>query len=165
MDINACNAFWATYLRGLPQTHQHRSIKPDAFAFGGGGALADELAQLVLLGKKRATASLAIEFTSLNEPIPDVGSISIILDGSSKPVAIIERTSVKTVPFNLVDEEFAAMEGEGDGSLAYWRQAHFEYFTDVCERYGAHFDAKTPVLCQTFKLLWPVSSLRGPSSS
>ena len=158
VDLDACKAFWTAYLSQLPHEHVHRSMKPDAFAFGGGGALADELAELVLSGKKRATASLAIEFTSLNEPLPEAGSVSIVLRGDLKPVAIIERTAIKTVPFELVDEAFAATEGEGDGSLAYWRAAHMEYFTGVCERHGVQFDATTPVLCQTFRLLWAAST-------
>jgi uncharacterized protein YhfF len=76
----------------LPPGHPHRQATPDAFGFGGEPDLADELADLVVAGQKRATTSLAIEFTSLNEPLPSVGTLSIILRGNGVPVAIIERT-------------------------------------------------------------------------
>jgi uncharacterized protein YhfF len=157
-DPSAIKTFWASYMNHLPREHAHRSATPDAFTFGGEGALADELAVLVLSGRKRATTSLEIEFTSENEPLPKPGSVSIVLRGDLQPVAVIECLTIKTVPFESVDAEFAAIEGEGDGSLAYWRVAHIEYFTGVCERHGLSFHAAMPVLCQTFRLLWPAPS-------
>jgi uncharacterized protein YhfF len=153
-DQKACDAAWGAYLSELSPNHPHRQAKPDVFGFGGEPAVADELAQLVLDGRKCATTSLAMEFTSLNEPLPKVGDVSIILRGDGVPVAIIERTQVTTIPFDKVDEQYAAIEGEGDGSLAYWREAHAEYFTGVCTRLGGHFDDQTIVLCQVFRVVW-----------
>jgi uncharacterized protein YhfF len=155
IDMDACDNFWTQYLNTLPANHAHRAIKPDAFAFGGSGALADELALLVLNGTKRATTSLAIEFTSLNEPLPIAGAMSIILRGDLKPVAIIERLAVTVIPFDSVNQGYAAIEGEGDSSLSYWRDVHVEYFTAVCARLGSSFDAKMPVICQVFEVRWP----------
>jgi uncharacterized protein YhfF len=147
--------FWYAYLDRLPAVHPHRSMTPDEFAFGGGGALGDELARLVLAGKKRATTSLPIEFTAVGDPIPESGSLGIVLDSRSRPVAIIERTKVESVPFEDVGAAYAAIEGEGDGSLVYWKRVHLEYFQDVCSRLGGVFNAKTPVLCQVFRVIWP----------
>ena len=158
VDKLACERFWADYLNQLSLDHPHRSVAPDAFAFGGAGPLGQELAQLVLSNTKRATTSLPIEFTSLNEAFPVVGNVSIILDGGLRPVAIIERTSIESIPFALVSAEYAKIEGEGDGSLDYWRQAHTEYFSEVCNRLGGHFNQNTAVLCQTFRMVWPMSS-------
>lgn len=110
---------------------------------------------LVLAGRKRATTSLAVEFTSLGEELPRVGDLSIIIRGDGAPAALIERTVVDTKPFREVDEHFAAVEGEGDGSLAYWRRAHRDYFTGVCEREGGTFTDDTPVICQVFRVIWP----------
>jgi uncharacterized protein YhfF len=154
VDRKACEAVWDAYLSALPAEHPHRQAKPDAFGFGGEPGLADELAALVVTEKKRATTSLVVEFTSLDEPLPKVGDVSIIVRGDGLPVAIIERTHVTTVPFESVDEEFAAIEGEGDGSLAFWRKAHAEYFTSVCARLGGHFGGGTPVICQVFRVVW-----------
>ena len=154
VDLKACDASWHAYLSQLSPDHPHRQVKPDAFGFGGTPDLADELAGLVLAGHKRATTSLAMEFTSLNEPLPHTGDVSIILRGDGIPVAIIERTQVTTLEFDAVEATFAALEGEGDGSLAYWREAHIEYFTGVCARLGGHFDGQTPVICQAFLVVW-----------
>jgi uncharacterized protein YhfF len=156
-EPTSINAVWQRYLDSLPSGHLHRSLKPDAFAFGGEGPLGDELGALVLSGKKRATTSLPIEFTSLGEALPKVGDVSIILNGKLQPIAIIERTDVKTVPFNLVDNDYAMIEGEGDGSLQYWRESHIDYFGSIRDRFGVTFNENTPVICQQFKILWPLS--------
>lgn len=155
VDPIACQEFWASYLSQLPLDHPHHSALPDAFAFGGAGPLGEELAELVLRSAKRATTSLPIEFTSLNEALPMVGAVSIILNGELKPVAVIERTKIESMPFEIVSAEYAKIEGEGDGSLDYWRQAHIEYFSEVCDRLGGHFNHQTIVLCQTFRMVWP----------
>jgi len=154
MERDACDSFWRSYLSQLARDHPHHGMKPDAFGFGSDAALADELAALVLAGKKRATTSLAIEFTALGERLPVVGDLSIILRGDGSPVALIERTHVTTVPFEAVDADYAAIEGEGDGSLTYWRNAHREYFNRVCARLGGRLSDRTPVLCQVFRVVF-----------
>lgn len=151
---------WRRYLASLPASHPHNLITPDSFAFGESagdeesGSLADELADLVVAGQKRATCSLPVEFTSLNEPLPEPGDVSIILRGNGTPAAIVERTAVQQLAFRLVDARFAADEGEGDGSLSSWREGHRAYFASVCERLGGHFDDDTVVICQRFRVVW-----------
>jgi len=147
-------AIWNDYLGTLPAGHAHRNARPEVFAFGDTPALADELAALVLSGKKRATASLAVEFTAVGDPLPAAGSLSIILRGDKTPVAIIERIDVREVPFHAVDQAFASREGEGDGTLAWWQEAHRGYFTRVCRNLGGVFDANTPVICQSFQVVY-----------
>lgn len=157
-------AFWNEFIASLAMDDPRRGVTPDAFSFGGEGALADELAALVLAGRKKATTSLPIEYTALDEPLPRAGDLSIVLSGTDVPVAVIERTSVELVGFDEVTAEYAAHEGEGDGSLGYWRRAHVEYFTGVCARLGGSFDAATPVLCQRFRVVWPQPSANGVDS-
>ncbi len=142
IDTTKCKAYWAEFIQSLAAHDPRRRVQPDAFGFGGEGEIADELAALGTCGQKRATASLPVEYTSLNEPLPKAGDLSIILDSKGNPVGIIERTSVDLVPFQTIDEEFAAYEGEGDGSLRYWREAHTWYFNRVCSRLGGNFEEK-----------------------
>ena len=154
INKNACRTLWQTYLGTLPEGHPHHSAMPNAFGFGGEPQLADELAGLALAGKKRATTSLPLEYTTLDLPVPQRGDLSIIVDGRGSPVAVIERTEVIELAFAEVDAEYAAAEGEGDGSLRHWQQAHAEYFNGVCARLGGSFSAATPVLCQHFRIVW-----------
>ena len=150
----AAAIFWQRYLSSLPAEHPHRHAKPDAFAFGDSPALANELAALVQAGRKRATASLPIEFTAVGDPLPAAGEVSIVLLADGTPVAIIELLEVRHVPFQAVDAAFAADEGEGDGSLAWWQAAHRRYFGRVSARLGGHFDETTPVICRRFRVVW-----------
>jgi uncharacterized protein YhfF len=41
-------------------------------------------------------------------------------------------------------------EGEGDRSLAYWREAHIRFFTS----FGGTVDEATPIVLERFELLW-----------
>jgi len=156
----SAEAFWQRYVATLPAEHPHRQAHPDAFAFGDSAALADELAGLVQIGRKRATASLPVEFTSLGLPLPAAGEVSIVTRGDGTPVAIIELVEVRHIPFRAVDAAFAADEGEGDGTLAWWQAAHQRYFTRVSARLGGSFDEATPVICQRFRLVWSGDSER-----
>jgi len=150
----AAGAFWRRYLDSLPPAHPHRAASPDVFAFGDSAALADELAALVHAGRKRATASLPVEFAALGQPLPEKGDLAIVTRADGVPVAVIEWTEVRHVPFQAVDAEFAADEGEGDGTLEWWRAAHRRYFGRVSRRHGGAFGEATPVICQRFRVVW-----------
>ena len=155
IDQQACDAFWHAYLAQLSAEHRHHSMRADAFVFGSTPASADELAALAVAGRKRATTSLPIEFTALGQSLPRVGDVSIVARGDGEPVAIIERTAVEARAFDDVDEAYAQIEGEGDGTVEYWRDVHLEYFNWVCQRFGGSFDGRATVLCQVFRVVWP----------
>ena len=92
----------------------------------GFGDAPDQLADLVLKGIKTATAS-AYDLYFMEgeeEPLPQPGDYSIILDSKDEAICIIQTTKTTVVPFNEVSEEHAYKEGEGDRSLAYWRAVH-----------------------------------------
>lgn len=91
----------------------------ESFSFGDSAALADDLAALVLAGKKTATCCAASDGI-----LTHVGKRMVVLNGSRVPLAIIETTELTQRRFNEVDAAFAYDEGEGDRSLEYWRQAH-----------------------------------------
>ena len=55
--------------------------------------------------------------------------------------------------FDQVTAAYAAIEGEGDGSLAYWRQAHWDDFARECQRLGRTPAPDMPVVCSVFELL------------
>jgi uncharacterized protein YhfF len=124
----------------------------DSFAFGDSPEMADALLALVVSGQKRATASLAQSYSDEGAPLPEVGALSVVLDGAGEPAALIRTSQVDVVPFDDVDATFARDEGEGDGSLDYWRAAHRAYF----ERSGTAFDQRALVVCERFALLYGV---------
>lgn len=105
-------------------------LVPPAWSFGADPAMADALLRLVLRGEKRATASARGEYDREGEPLPAKGDLSIVLDGSGVPRALVVTTEVRVVPFSAVDAEHAAAEGEGDLSLEFWADAHRRFFSE-----------------------------------
>ena len=96
----------------------------ETFSFGDNPELADELANLVLAGKKSATCWAAAQGL-----LTQVGKRTVILDGAGRARAVIETVELTRRHFAEVDSAFAFDEGEGDRPLAYWRKAHEIYFS------------------------------------
>ena len=93
----------------------------EEFAFGDDS---DLLAYLVKIGEKTATASAYPLYELEDEPLPKVGSYSVVLDSKDNAVCIIQTTKVSVVPFNEISKEHAYKEGEGDKSLDYWKRVY-----------------------------------------
>ena len=93
------------------------------FKFGDSAELADRLAALVVAGVKTGTCSAAV-----HGPDADIGERQICLNGAGTPVCEIETLEMQTLPFTAVTPEMAALEGEGDLSYRYWREAHEAYY-------------------------------------
>jgi uncharacterized protein YhfF len=129
----------------------------DVCVFGDSEALANELAELVLRGTKRATAGSVSFYEDEGKRIPMLGDLSIVTSWAGRPLCIIETESVEVVPFSEVSSEFAATEGEGDGSLSFWREAHRQYFTRECVRSGRQFSEDMLVACERFKVVYQPS--------
>ena len=123
--------------------------------FGDGPELALELAELVARGPKRATAALPAEWTALGEALPKPGQRYIVHDWLGEPWALIENTRVDIMPLCNADDAFAYDEGEGDRTLAWWRNAHEAYFRRECPRFGLTFDWHMPVVFMRFRRLYP----------
>lgn len=126
------------------------TVTPESFAFGDTPAMADELARLVVEGGKTATASALADYEEAGEPLPVWGQLFIVLDGSGAPRALIRTTEVRVVPFNEVDADHAAAEGEGDGTLESWRAGHRAFFERT-----VGFDDGMSVVLERFEVLYP----------
>ena len=125
----------------------------DAWAFG---VDADFLADLVLKGEKTATASAYDLYALEDEPLPQVGTFDVILDSQNQAVCIVEITKVSVQPFNQVSAQHAYKEGEGDKSLAYWRQVHEDFFTEWMREAGQNFTPESKVVLEEFRKVYPL---------
>lgn len=115
---------------------------------------ANELAELVLNGTKKATASLYELYEIENEELPKVGDLSIITNWDGIAQCIIQTTNIEIVPYKDVTEEFAATEGEGDKSLAYWKKAHWNYFSSEMKKIGMEPNEDMLVVCEKFEVVY-----------
>ena len=126
--------------------------------FGHTPELARELGELVRDGRKKASAGLPWMWELDGEEPPRPGERAVVVDWDGAPLAVVEITDARIVPFDEVDEAFAREEGEGDGSLGWWRRAHWEYFSRECAEMGREPSATMPVLCWKFRLVHAVPS-------
>jgi uncharacterized protein YhfF len=147
-------AFWQAYLETLPGDTPERQDDYEAWAFGDGPKMSDELGALVLSGKKTATCCALWEVEADAEPMPRVGEKSVILDGKGGPLCVVETTEVEVRRFDQVDEQFAREEGEGDLSLEYWREAHERFFSRTLPAIGREFSGEMPLVCERFRMVY-----------
>jgi len=123
------------------QTDDWRSL--EQFAFGDNLTLAEELAQLVLAGKKTATC-----WAASDDPSTEIGKRMVMLDGAGRPRAVLETIELTQRRFDEIDAAFAFDEGEDDRTLESWRRTHRNYFT----RKG-QFSPTMLLYCERFRVV------------
>ncbi len=126
--------------------------KYEAWAFG---EAPDRLASLVRDGIKTATCSAYDLYEAENESLPAVGDYSVILNSQDEAVCIIRTTRVSVLEFDHVSAEHAWKEGEGDRSLAYWREVHEDFLRRELAAVNRSFNAQTKVVCEEFERVYP----------
>ncbi|MGI8948469.1 MAG: ASCH domain-containing protein [Ornithinimicrobium sp.] len=158
MEHDELEAFWVdarirakiNRVSGYLGVSAKEVLRPPAWSFGGDPTQADELLSLVLAGTKTATSSARADYDADGEQVPEFGSLSIVLDGAGHPRALLRTTDVRVVRFDQVDAAHARAEGEADGSLEQWREAHAEFF----EQQSHHrFDPEMLVVLENFEVL------------
>jgi uncharacterized protein YhfF len=131
------------------------SVRVDGY--GDSAELSTELLDLIKSGRKRAGTGLLWAYEHDFEPIAKAGDIEIVVDHRNQPALITRIVSSEVVAFNDVTAEYAAIEGEGDGSLEYWRKGHWNFFSRECRRIGREPTETMPVICNVFEVLHALS--------
>ena len=126
------------------------------FAFP--GPLRDQLVAAILSGAKTSTSGLVLGYERENEPLPRVGRLEAVVDSRDRRVAAIELTEVRVVRLADVDLQHVLDEGEGDESVAQWREGHESFWHSPQVRAelgnpGFTVDDDTLVLAQRFRLV------------
>ena len=154
-------AFWNACRSRLPEKIkiQNQEI-PEAWGFGDGPRMADELGALVLEGKKTATCGILWEYEAEGEALPKPGELSIILNGEGLPMCLIETTEVRVVPFDQVDAQFAYEEGEDDRTLESWRKEHWKFFSRYLVQLDRQPEMDMPLVCERFRVLLTLADLK-----
>ncbi len=139
--------FWEAFVKENPFVQSQCEM----WSFG-----VDEewLAHLVEIGEKTATASAYPLYKLENEPLPEIGVYSVILDSKENAICVIQTKKVTVVPFYAVSSEHAWKEGEGDKSLEYWRDVHKTFFSACLQQVGMEFTSDMEVVCEEFEVVY-----------
>lgn len=143
--------FWQEFLRDTGRDPNTRYL--ESFHFDLNEKSANELLELVLIGKKRATASSLLAYDKENCPAPQVGDLSIVTDWDNNPRCVIETTAVTIYKFREITFDICKREGE-DECLETWQKGHAKYFTLDGKELGYEFSEDMPVLFEDFVVVY-----------
>lgn len=115
---------------------------------------ADACVDLILKGLKRATTSALASYRETDEPLPEPGKVLVVTNWAGEAKAIICTHTVTVCRMGDVPAAFAALEGEGDGTLIWWRTAHRAFWERTVA--GHVIDDNFPVVCEEFDLITTV---------
>jgi len=149
----AIGNFWRKFCETNPEIKKDEPFQ--IWFFGNSSKMAKQLAELVISGKKRATASLVLINQIKPEIAPVLRGLSVVTDFEGNPLCVIQTTEIRHLPFMEVDAKFAFDEGEGDQTLEDWRKGHRQYFTREAAESNIEFNEKSLICCERFKLLFP----------
>lgn len=152
-NLPTVEAMWQEFLQQHPDNPQKET--PLSFYFCDNRNDADECADLVVKGIKQATATSLWWYEKHGEALPGVGDQYVVTDWEGRAVAVIETTAVVPTPYNEISAEFAAAEGEGDKSLAYWKRVHEAYYNREMAPYGESFSEDMIIVCEHFRVIYP----------
>lgn len=119
----------------------------DAMEIGATPESRDAGARLILDGVKTATSAGPWEAPAFP------GALSVLLDGSGTPRAIVETTSIERRPFGEIGAAFAHAYGEGDRTLDWFRREMGRHYAEEAKARGTTFDADTPLWCERFGIV------------
>jgi len=145
---------WEKYLSTMGENINVTAKTYESWYFCNHEKDANECAELVKKGTKKATASLHCLYEIENEPIPKVGDYVIITNWKGIAQCIIQITNIHTIPFKEVTTEFAAREGEGDKTLSFWRKVHRKFFTLELREHDKNFSEDMLVICEEFEVVY-----------
>lgn len=147
MENNKVEEYWEKF-------KSEKNIKSDEYDAWQFGFDADLLSQLVVEGKKTATAGALKSYQFENLAIPKEGQYNIVLDSMNQPVCVIKTTKVEIIPFLEVGADHAWKEGENDRTLESWRKGHRTFFTNEFKEYKIDFSEDIEVVCEEFEVVY-----------
>ena len=112
----------------------------------------NELLDLVLQGKKRATSSSLAGFRAEDTAVPEEGELSVITDWDGHPRCVIRTTKVRVIPYKDIPFGLARLEGEDD-TLASWRKNHEAFFREEGKSLGYSFSEDMEIVFEEFEVV------------
>ncbi|MFI5491914.1 ASCH domain-containing protein [Actinoplanes sp. NPDC051859] len=154
VDTAAAAELWTRYAAARPtaaQVSPHYTVE----RFGDSAAMADELLDHVVAGRKRATSSLVAEYLAEGDPLPSIGAHWIACDGAGVPRLVLRTTGLRIGAFHSVDEAFAHDEGEDDRTRDSWIREHRRFWQRRSAVLGREWSEDDEVVFERFDVVFP----------
>lgn len=149
IENTSANNMWGDYLKNHLEDAFHDP--PKVYHFCDNQVDANECVNLVKKGVKKATSNSLLGLQYRNETLPKIGDYAVVTNWEREAQCIIETTKVRLKPFFSIDEAYARLEGEGDKSLDYWKNTHWDYYTRELEAFGRVPRDSMIIVCQEFE--------------
>ena len=151
------DAYWQQFLDALPRGSSSPDRYLEFFSFGYLPEHGRSIGDLILDGKKTATADILWRRESVGLQTPSIGDLSIFHDGFESPMGVIETTEVEIVPFDEVTRDFAQSGGEWGGTLTEWRKSYWSWIEQECAAIGREPVTNIPMICERFNVVYSES--------
>ncbi|HEY7494707.1 MAG TPA: ASCH domain-containing protein [Candidatus Tectomicrobia bacterium] len=148
-------AFWQAYLASLSHAAEAAGRFYEVFQIGNSHEAANTGAVLIKRGVKTTISALLWAYEAVNKPLPAVGSLSIVTDGSGTPVCVVETIAVDIKPFADIDAAFAYDYGEWDRTLEGWRAHSWALNAPRCQALGKTPTPAMLMVCERFRVVYP----------
>lgn len=125
----------------------------ECFYFCDNESAANELLALVLAGTKTATTSYRPSYVAQDQPLPEIGTLSMVTDFAGTPRCVIETKAVTCLPFDQMTFDICKREGE-DTCLETWQSNHRRFFGQECQQVGIPFDEHEDVVFEDFEVIF-----------
>ena len=152
MENTSARNMWGDYLDKHLEDAFHEA--PEVMHFCDNETDANNCAELVKNGIKKATTDSLLGLQYRNEPLPKIGDFKVVTNWKGEAQCIIQLTSVKLKPYFSIDASYAQLEGEGDKSLEYWKKTHWDYYTRELEPFGRVPRESMILVCQEFERIF-----------
>ncbi len=153
MENKTAKTLWTAFLEQFPEYAS--AAEPRTDHFGDTEDIANSCLELVLKGKKQATSHSLLGLQLRGEPLPKIGDLTIITDWEGQARCIIRTAKVTLKPYFKVGPADSRLEGEGDGSLEYWRESHRAYYSRELAPFGRVPSDSMIVVFEVFDCLFP----------
>jgi uncharacterized protein YhfF len=82
-----------------------------------------------------------------------VGDYSIVIDWNHHLAYFIQTTEVNIALFKDIDAQFAYDYGEGNRTLAWWKQNVWDYYVQECAHLSRLATQVMPLVCERFRVV------------
>lgn len=120
---------------------------------GLGAEMQDRLLGIILAGEKTITTTSPWLVEGGLARQPEVGALSVLLDGAGRARAVLRTTRVETLGFDEVTAEHSRYEGPPVRPLEAWRAVHQRYFTQTLAPLGREPTPDMPVTLEWFEVV------------